>query len=124
MEYTGGWISGVVSELHTSGLPLNARSNAYENVRLVKRGPGLFLGFSAYSSKASSQFIQVFDKAEAPASGDVPDALFTVLTIANLAVSWIFPGRFHKYGIWIANSSTGPTYTAGSADTFFDAQFI
>lgn len=124
IERAGGWLKGAVSGLYASGLPLNAHSNVYANVLHVKSGPGLLLGFSVYSSNVGAQFIQVFDSVSAPATGQVPDAVFTVATIANLAVSYIFPGRFHKYGIWIANSSTGPTYTAGSADTFFDAQFI
>lgn len=124
LEHAGGWFGGIVRELHATGLPLNSRSNVYENARRAKSGPGLLFGFSAYNSKNAAQFIQVFDKQDAPASGDVPDAVFTVATIAHLAVSYIFPGRFHKYGIWVVNSSTGPTYTAGSADTFFDVQYV
>lgn len=123
LEYVGGWFRGIVSELHTSGLPLNARSNVYANALLVKSGPGLLFGFSVYNSKNAAQFVQVFDSHDAPAAGAVPDAVFTVATVAHLAVSYIFPGRFHKYGIWIVNSSTGPTLTAGLADCFFDAQY-
>jgi hypothetical protein len=117
------WFRGIVSELHASGLPLNTHSNAYENRRNVKQGPGLLFGFSAYSSNVAAQFIQVHDKHDAPVTGDVPVAVFTVATVAHLAISYIFPGRFHQYGIWVVNSTTGPTYTAGAADTFFDVQF-
>jgi hypothetical protein len=124
LEHKGGWLEGIVKELRVSGLPLNAHSNGYEAVHLAKTGAGLLFGFSAYSSNVAAQFIQVFDSQTAPASGQVPDAVFTIATIGNLAVSYIFPGRFHKYGIWIANSTTGPTYTAGAADTFFDVQFV
>jgi hypothetical protein len=124
LERAGGWFGSIVRELHASGVPLNSRSLAYESVRQVKTAPGLLFGFSAYSSAAAAQFILVFDSQGAPASGQVPDAVFTVGAAAHLAVSYIFPGRFHKYGIWLANSSTGPTYTAGSADTFFDVQFV
>ena len=124
LERKGGWFRDTISELHTSGLPLNAHSNAYANAIRVKSGPGILFGFSAYSSNSGAQFVQVFDSHDAPGSGDVPDAVFTVAATGNLAVSYIFPGRFHKYGIWIVNSTTGPTLTAGAADTFFDAQFI
>lgn len=124
LEHAGGWFSGIVRELHASGLPLNSRSNVYENRREAKAGPGLLFGFSVYSSNVAAQFIQVFDKHDAPANGDVPDAVFTVATVAHLAVSYIFPGRFHKYGIWVVNSTTGPTLTAGAADCFFDVQYV
>ena len=117
------WFRGIIRELHTSGLPLNTHSNGYENKREVKAGPGLLFGFSAYSSNAAAQFIQVHDKHDAPATGDVPVAVFTVATVSHLAISYIFPGRFHQYGIWVVNSTTGPTYTAGAADTFFDVQY-
>lgn len=123
IERAGGWFGGIVRELHSSGLPLNSHSNAYEAKHRAKTGPGLLFGFSVYSSAVAAQFIQVFDKTDAPATGDIPEAVFTVATIAHLAVSYIFPGRFHKYGIWVANSSTGPTYTAGAADCFFDVQY-
>lgn len=124
LEERGGWFRGVVSELHTSGLPLNAHSNALEKVRFVKAGPGLLFGFSALSTNVAAQFVQVFDKHDAPTNGDVPDAVFSVAAASVQAVSYIFPGRFHKYGIWIANSTTAATLTAGAADTFFDAQFV
>lgn len=119
-----GWLKQAVNEFVISGLPLSSHSNAYANVLRVKNGPGLFLGFSVYNSAVAAQFIQLFDSQDAPATGDVPVAVFTVATIANLAVSYIFPGRYMLRGMWLANSSTGPTYTAGSADCFFDAQFI
>lgn len=128
LDYAGGWFRGIVRELHTSGLPLNAHSNAAVASQLVKAGPGLLFGFSVMTSKATAQFIQVFDSHDAPGSGAVPDAVFQInggaqASGAHLAVSYIFPGRFHKYGIWLANSSTLATLTAGSADCFFDAQF-
>lgn len=113
-----------MGELNASGLPLSVHSQAYKNVLKVKTGPGMLFGFSVYSSAGAAQWIQVFDSQVAPANGDVPAAIFTVATLGNLAVSYIFPGRFHRYGIWIANSTTGPTYTAGAADSFFDAQFV
>lgn len=124
IERAGGWFGDIIRELRASGLPLNSRSNAYEKLHNAKTGPGLLFGFSAYSSNVAAQFIQVFDSQDAPASGQVPDAVFTVAATNHLAVSYIFPGRFMRYGIWVANSTTGPTYTSGAADTFFDIQFV
>lgn len=123
------WFKDVMREMLISGLPLNNSSNAAANALQVKPSPGLLFGFSVNTSKATAQFIQVHDKHDAPASGDVPVAVFqingaAVATGNDLAVSYIFPGRFHKYGIWLANSSTRATLTPGSADCFFDAQFV
>jgi hypothetical protein len=127
-ELESSWFRGIIRELHAAGLPLSARSNAYANALKVKSGPGLLFGFSAYSSLATAQFIQVHDSAVAPASGAVPEAVFqvnsgAVATGDYIAVSYIFPCRFLQRGIYVVNSTTGPTYTAGAADTFFDAQF-
>lgn len=120
----GESLKQLISELFVSGLPLNSHSNAYANALQVKSGPGYLLGFTCYSSNAAAQFIQVHDSQTLPASGAVPCLVVTVAAASNLAVYFNTPGRSFLYGIAIVNSSTGPTYTAGSADTFFDAQFI
>lgn len=101
----------------------NVHSTAYENVHAVKYGEGMLYGFTVYSAKVAAQFVQVFDNSKAPTAGDVPDVVFAVAATANLGVDWI-PGRPFRTGCFIANSSTGPTYTAGAADCFFDVQFI
>ena len=115
--------AGYGREEGVSGSPLNVHSNAYVAAMLVKSGPGVLYGFSLYSSNIAAQFIQIHDSLTVPASGAIPAALFTVGAAGNLAVNWI-PGRSFLYGCWIVNSSTGATYTAGSADCFIDAQYI
>lgn len=124
VEAAQGWFGGIVRELHAAGLPLSVHSNAYENGRQIKAGPGLLFGFTVYSSNVAAQWIQLHDRQTAPGTGAIPAVTLTVATIANLAVSYIFPGRFFQTGIWIGNSTTGPTYTAGAADCFFDAQYV
>jgi hypothetical protein len=104
-------------------LPLNHHSNVYENGTVIKTGPGRLFGFTAYSSNVAAQWIQVHDLAGPPASGAVPVATFKIATATHLYQNWI-PGRTFTTGIWIGNSTTGPTYTAGAADTFFDCQFV
>lgn len=104
-------------------LPLNIHSNVYEKARFVKSGPGILYGLSVYSSNAAAQFIQVHDTPAVPGSGVVPAAVFTVAATGNLPLQWL-PGRIFNYGCWIVNSTTGPTYTAGAADTWFDVQFV
>ena len=103
--------------------PLNNHSIAYANSLIVKSGPGILFGFTVYSSKASAQFIQVFDANTVPADGAIPACVFTVAATSNLPVNWI-PGRTFLAGCVLVNSSTGPTKTIGSADCWFDAQFL
>ena len=103
--------------------PLNIHSNALAASLVVKSGPGKLYGFSIYSSRASSQFIQVFDATSLPADGAIPAAVFTVGATSNLAANWI-PARTFLYGCVVCNSSTAATKTIGSADCFFDVQFI
>lgn len=104
-------------------LPLNIHSPGYQIGLQVKTGPGYLFGFTAYSSNAAAQWIQVFDLASAPATGAVPVVIFKVPTVSHIGVNWV-PARTFLTGIWIGNSTTGPTYTAGAADTFFDVQFL
>ena len=104
-------------------VPLNIHSNAYEASRVVKTGTGILYGFTVYSSKVSAQFIQVFDASTLPADGAIPGPFFTVSAASNLGVNWL-PGRTFQNGCVIVNSSTGPTKTIGSADCWFDAQYI
>lgn len=103
--------------------PLNVHSNVYSASIVVKSGPGLLYGFAVYSSKATAQFIQVFDAATLPADTAIPAAIFTIAATANLPINWL-PPRTFLTGIVICNSSTGPTKTIGSADCWFDVQYL
>lgn len=103
--------------------PFNKHSIVYANSLIVKTGPGILYGFTVYSSAAAAQFIQVFDMTTVPADGAIPECVFTVTAASNLPVQWL-PGRTFTTGCVLVNSSTGPTKTIGSADTFFDAQYL
>lgn len=117
------WFKQMIEEL-MAGLPYNSSSTKLESSRVVKAGPGLMFGFSVLNTNGAAQFIQVHDTAGiVPANGAVPVASFTVAASANLALSWIFPGRFFRQGMTLANSSTAATLTIGAADCFFDAQY-
>lgn len=105
-------------------LPLNKHSNAYTNAMQVKSGNGKLFGFSGYNSKSTSQFIQCFDLRDAPGSGAVPFFVMTADQTANFSADWNTYGRPFRSGLWIVNSTSGPTYTAGSADCWFDVQFV
>ena len=106
------------------GYPLSASSLALQAAFNVTSGPARLFGFQVYSNKAAAQFIQLFDSQAAPASGAVPVAVFTVGATSNLPVAYPWPGRWFGRGIWLANSSTAATLTAGSADCYFDVQYF
>lgn len=107
-------------------LPTNSRSNVYEKSRVVKSGEGILVGFTVYNSGAA-QFIQWHDSAVVPAAGAVPEGVITIGATSDRELMWAageIKGRTFDRGIVLVNSSTGPTYTAGAADCFFDAQYI
>jgi hypothetical protein len=104
---------------------LNSNSTAYENYRPVKTGSGVLFNVNGYNSKTSAQFIQVFDAMTLPADGAVPVLQFQVPAQVSFSINW--GGKFGRYftnGIILCNSSTGPTKTIGSADCWFDCQYI
>lgn len=96
-------------------------STAYEASRILKSGPGTLLSLTGYNSKGSAQFIQLHNSATVPADTAVPIAVLTVATVGNFAFTLPPGGIPFSTGIVVCNSSTGPTKTIGSADTFFTA---
>ncbi len=105
-------------------ISLNASSTAYEPSRVVKATPGVLFGLTGYNSKASAQFIQLHDATLLPAEGVAPVATFTVAATSNFSLDYGLKGRKFDKGIVLVNSSTGPTKTIGSADCWFDAQYV
>jgi hypothetical protein len=119
--------SSVVALLNAfaaADLPANASSSKLEASHFVLSGAGYLLSFVVSNTNASAQFIQFFDQTQAPGSGAVPRVVFTVSGSADRVVSYPLPGRLFYAGIWVANSSTSATLTAGSADCFFDVQYL
>jgi hypothetical protein len=102
-------------------LPDNFHSNALAS-SLVIAGVHKLVGFTVLNTKASVQYIQVFDLAALPADGAVPAVVVTVAATSDKGVLWL-PPRKHLEGIVICNSSTAGTKTIGASDCFFDVQF-
>jgi hypothetical protein len=123
-EGIGGQEAASFAGSQLDGYPLSVSSLALQAAFQVTSGPARRFGFQVYSNKASSQFIQLFDTVTAPGAGAIPVAVFTVGTTANLPVAYPWPGRWFGRGIWMANSSTAATLTAGSADCYFDVQYF
>jgi len=117
-------LQSYAGEYGAHSLPLNSSSNVLASSLLVKAGTGTLFGVSVFNSKASAQFVQLFDLAVLPADGAVPTATFTVAASSNLGLYFGSVGRSFNAGILLCNSSTAATKTIGSADCFFDAQYI
>ncbi len=106
------------------GLPYSSSSNAYESGRWVFAGQGRLYGISGYSSDSGAGFALLFDTDAIPGSGAVAVTVIATAATSNFSAYWGSSGRWFRRGCYLAYSSTSPTLTLGSADLFFDAQYI
>lgn len=104
--------------------PTNVSSTALEASHVIKASAGTLLGVTGYNNKSSAQFIQLHNTTTVPADTAVPVVVITVPASSNFSIDFGTYGRRFATGISICNSSTAATKTVGSADCWFDAQFV
>ena len=106
------------------GLPRNDNTPALANSILAMAGQGRLVGFSVSSTRASGQFIQLFDTTSVPSNGAVPIMAWNIATVAAFGVMYGPDGRWMNNGILLCNSTTQGTLTIGAADCLFDVQYV
>jgi len=102
--------------------PSNSTTTALDNDGpVVKASAGTLYGFQGYCDAAG--FVQVHNKASAPASTNVPVIVIPVASGAAFSLDLGIRGRAFSTGIAFGFSSTGPTYTDGGSHLWVDAQY-
>lgn len=97
-------------------------SSGYDISLQAKSSSGFLRSVDIFNSKASAQFYQIHDSASAVAEGTVPKEILYVNALSNGSFDYPDGVPFNR-GIYICNSSSGPTKISGAADSFFFARF-
>ena len=110
-------------EVATEAIPAtNASTTALAASLVVKASAGRLRGLSGYSTTA--QFLQIHNTATLPADGQVPVVVIPIEANKPFSIDFGKDGRSFSTGITVCVSTTGPTKTIGSANTWIDAQYI
>lgn len=100
----------------------NSTTTALDNDGPVaKASAGVLYGFQGYAAAAG--FVQVHNKASAPASTNVPVIVIPVASGAPFSWDGGMRGRAFSTGIAFGFSTTGPTWTDGGSNMWVDAQY-
>ncbi len=118
-----GTYSEKISIAQNTGLNVNPTisvSTAYEASRQALAVAGNLLSVTGFNSKANAQYIQFHNVASTPAELQVPvDFIYVQPMTSFIYTPNDIIGDYYSAGIYVCNSSTGPTKTIGSADCWF-----
>lgn len=101
-----------------------ANSSGLAASLVVKASSGVLWDIVITNTKASLQYIQVFDSATVPADTAVPIVSFPIAASPQAFVISFQQGMPFTSGIAISNSSTAATKTIGSADCLIAADYV
>ena len=122
---SGGYAETYPTPSGATGQALtNSSSTALETNRVAKNAAGTLYGFTVTNTKSSGQYIQLHNTTSNPADTAVPVCIWYVNAGATLTVDFGIYGRRNSTGITLCNSSTAATKTIGSADCYFDVQYV
>lgn len=96
-------------------------STAAESSHVLKSSAGTLFMAVVYNNGTVAQWYQIHDAATAPSVGAVPKMTLKVSPSGSGNFDYGLRGRAFATGIFITNSTTALTYTAGAADSFYDA---
>ncbi len=103
-------------------------SGALASGLVVKSSAGVLYGFSGVSTRTSAQYVCVWNTSAAAGAGIAPDiVVYVPAAAAGGAVNFSWTPGPHGWhfatGIYVGNSTTLATRTAGAADCWFQALY-
>ena len=106
--------------------PLSKSSGGLVQGVLIASGGATCFFVSGISTRVSAQYIWIYDGIAAPASNAAPNGpvIYVPAGPINFSAAWGLTGRRFFAGVYVANSTSATAYTAGSADTVFDVQYV
>jgi hypothetical protein len=108
----------------SSVTPSRSNSSGLAASLVVKASAGTLYDIVVTNTKASLQYIQLFDSATVPADTAVPIASFPIAASPQAFVISFQQGMAFSTGIAMSNSSTAATKTIGSADCLITANYV
>lgn len=114
----------VAASFNPGDLPLVYTSgSSYDDSAVITTSRARLTGCHGYMSGSSTQWIMLFDSATVPANGTAAQVLIKVPPTSAFSFEPGERGRFFGSGISWAQSSTSPTKTLGSAETFLSCTY-
>lgn len=107
--------TGALSSIASSGLVASL---------IIKASPGRLFNLIITNTKASAQYIQLFNSTTLPADTTAALVSIYVPATSSASIDYSLIGRYFSTGIVVSNSSTAATKTIGSADCFFSAEYL
>lgn len=114
----------VIPQSSSTNAASSLASTALEASHVIKASAGRLLQLTGVNTKSSGQYIQVFNSTTVPADATAPVLLCYVPANANFSFDFGPIGRYFSTGIAVSNSSTAATKTIGSADCWFNAEYL